>query len=65
MTMSDLEGLLREIAMFKSTRGGKRLIDDRGDLIVEWPKGCPDAPATRDDAIEKAVVLMRERGFNV
>lgn len=64
--MSHLESLLREIAMFKSTRGGgKRLVDDRGDLIVEWPKGCPDAPKTRDEAIEKAVVLMRERGYNV
>ena len=63
--MSNLEGLLREMAMFKTTRGGgARLVDDRGDLIVEWPKGCPDAPRTRDEAIEKALVLMRERGLN-
>ena len=62
--MSNLKGLLREMAMFKTTRrGGVRLVDDRGDLIVEWPRGCPDAPTTRDEAIEKALVLMRERGF--
>ena len=64
--MSNLEGLLREMATLKSTRsGGVRLVDDRGDLVAEWPKGCPDAPATRDEAIEKALLLMRERGFNV
>lgn len=63
--MSNLEELLREMSTFKTTRGGGvRLVDDRGDLIAEWPKGCPDAPTTRDDAIEKALVLMRERGFN-
>ena len=63
--MTNLEGLLREMARFKTTRGGGvRLVDDRGDLIVEWPRGCADAPATRDEAIEKALVLMRERGFN-
>lgn len=63
--MSNLEGLLREMAMFKSTRRGcMRLVDDRGDVIAEWPKGCPDAPTTRDEAIEKALVLMRERGFD-
>ena len=62
--MSDFEGVLREIATFKVTRGGGvRLLDDRGDVIVEWPKGCPDAPTTRDEAIEKALVLMRERGM--
>ena len=66
MPMTSLEGLLREMATFKTTRGGGvRLVDDRGDLIAEWPKGCPDAPATRDEAIEKALVLMRERGLNV
>ncbi len=59
--MSDLEGLLRETATFKTTRGGVRLVDDRGDLIVEWPKGCPDPPATLDEAIEKAAVVIRER----
>ncbi len=60
--MSDLEGLLRETATFKTTRGGGvRLVDDRGDLIVEWPRGCPDAPTTREEAIEKAVVVIRER----
>jgi len=64
VAMSNLEGLLREMAMFKTTRGGVKLVDDRGDLIVEWPKGYPDAPTTRDEAIEKALVLMRERGFN-
>lgn len=63
--MTNLEGLLREVAKFKTTRGGGvRLIDDRGDLIAEWPRGCPDAPTTRDEAIQRALVLMRERGFN-
>lgn len=62
--MSKLEGLLREVATFKTTRSGAvRLVDDRGDLLVEWPKGCPDAPTTLDEAIEKALVVMRERGF--
>lgn len=63
--MTNLEALLREVARSKTTRGGDvRLVDDRGDLIVEWPKGCPDAPTTRDEAVEKALVVMRERGFN-
>ena len=63
--MTNFEGLVREVAKFKTTRGGGvRLLDDRGDLIAEWPTGCPDAPTTRDEAIEKALVLMRERGLN-
>ncbi len=63
--MSNLEGLLREMAIFKTTRrGGVRLVDDRGDLIVEWPKGCPEPPTTRDEAITKALVLMRKQGLD-
>jgi hypothetical protein len=61
--MSGLEELLRDVATFKTTRsGGVRLVDDRGDLIVGWPKGCPESPTTLDDAITKALVIMRERG---
>lgn len=64
--MSNIGDLLREMATFKTTSSGcVRLVDDRGDVIVNWPKGCPDAPTTRDEAIEKALVLMRERGFSV
>ena len=64
--MTSLEALVREVAKFRTTRrGGVRLVDDRGDLLVEWPKGCPDAPTTRDEAIEMALVLMRERGLKV
>jgi hypothetical protein len=63
--MNSLEELLREVATFKTTRrGGVRLVDDRGDLIVEWPKGCPEPPTTRDEAITKALGVMRERGFD-
>jgi len=63
--MTDLERLVRQVARFRSTcGGGVRLIDDRGDLLVEWPRGCPDPPKTRDAAIEMALMLMRERGFN-
>jgi len=63
--MTKLEELVREVAMFKTTRGGRvRLIDDRGDLLVEWPKGCPNAPITRNEAVEKALALMREAGFD-
>ena len=64
--MTDLERLVREVSVFKKTRGGEaRLLDDRGDLIVAWLKGSPDAPTTRDDAIEKALAFMRANGFNV
>lgn len=63
--MTNLERLLRDVAEFKTTRGGGvRLLDDRGELIVAWPKGCPDAPTTRGEAIEKALVLMREHGLS-
>jgi hypothetical protein len=63
--MSSLEELLREMATFRTTRGGGvRLVDDRGDVIVEWPKGCPEPPTTRDEAITKALAVMRERGLD-
>jgi hypothetical protein len=62
--MSSLEELLREMATFKTTRRGVRLVDDRGDLIVEWPKGCPEPPTTRDEAITMALAVMRERGLD-
>jgi len=63
--MTRLEVLIREVAQFKTTRGGEaRLLDDRSDVIAEWPRGCVDPPATREEAIEKALVLMRENGFD-
>jgi len=63
--MTNLEALVREVAQFKTSRGGGvRLVDDRGDLLVDWPRGCLDAPTTRDEAIERALVVMREAGFD-
>jgi len=64
--MTRLEELVRQVAQFKAARGGAaKLVDDRGDLLVAWPRGCPDAPTTRDAAIEQALVAMREAGFKL
>jgi len=64
--MTALEQLVRKVAVCKTDSRGVRLTTkDRGDLLVEWPRGCPDAPKTRDAAIEQALVAMREAGFKL
>lgn len=52
---------LKQMSEFRRTKKGVRLIDDRGALIVEWRDGCPDQPATHDDACSQALALIRAR----
>jgi len=54
--------LMRDMgATFVSRRGGVVLLDDRGDVIVEWPKGCPDSPRDLEAAMQAAAVIIAER----
>ena len=61
MSAESMIETMRMMATFKRTKKGVRLLDDRGDLIVEWRDGCPNQPTDKESAISQAAALIGGR----